>query len=406
MTLIECFTESHIDNIAACLRLRPEKVIMLGDRQEMEAPVKRYQTLVKQRGWATEISMCDVDGKNFSQMCAALTTLVREEPDCIIDLTGGEEPVIMAVGAVLATQAGQQKSLRVERFDQETGMVVDCVNGGRTKPEDTGSLTVEELIAIHGGVMLPGSYQPPQKHTVRELKGLWRMASESPKEWNRAITLLNEFESRADSKTQVYLPLRYISGSIPNFEQKENTVRELLGKLYRYGVIDDESNGFALEYTYRSELMRLCTEKAGNVLEVKTLLEARAVSPQGEPFFRDCRMSVSIDWDSVIHDPLERVPETRNEIDVVAIHGMTPLFISCKNGSIGEEELYKLSSVARRFGGPYAKKMLIATDLDQKSYASNRAFIQRASDMGIYLVTDAGELLPEEWPQIFLEAMK
>jgi hypothetical protein len=62
--------------------------------------------------------------------------------------------------------------------------------------------------------------------------------------------------------------------------------------------------------------------------------------------------------------------------------------------------------VAERFGGPYAKKMLIATDLERKSPAASRAFIQRAWDMDIFLVTDAAQLSTEEWRQIFKQAMK
>ena len=84
---------------------------------------------------------------------------------------------------------------------------------------------------------------------------------------------------------------------------------------------------------------------------------------------------------------------------------MTPLFISCKNGDIGEEELYKLNTVAERFGSRFARKMLIATDLERKGPMSMKAYIQRAKDMGIYLVTDAGELTDRQWQQIFLDAM-
>lgn len=117
-------------------------------------------------------------------------------------------------------------------------------------------------------------------------------------------------------------------------------------------------------------------------------------------------MGVSIDWDGMIYDPMDRIPETRNEIDVVLMHGTTPLFISCKNGYIGDDELYKLHTVASRFGGPYARKMLIATDLDRKSLMANRAFVQRAWDMDIYIVTDAAELTAEEFRQTLRQAVK
>ncbi len=407
MTLIECFTQAHIDNIAACLRLQPEKMVMVGDADEMQIPVVRYRRLLQQRGQRTEVTMCDVRGKDFGDICAVLSKLVGETTDCVIDLTGGDEPVIMAVGAVLERlDSNKRKRVRVEKFDHDVDAVLDCVNDNRRIPTKAVNLTVEELIMLHGGSIHPDAYQPDADDTYRDLAGLWRTVSETPREWNRAITLLNEFESRSDSRTQVYLPLNYLRSSIPNFEEKEATVRNLLDKLQHHGVIDDFSSRNALEYTYRSPLLRYCTLKAGNVLEVKTLLEGRAVSKDGVPFFNDCRMSVSIDWDGVIHGPEKRKAETRNEIDVVLMRGATPLFVSCKNGNIDEEELYKLHTVAERFGGPYAKKMLIATDLGSKSPAANRAVIQRAWDMDIFLETDAAELSREEWMQVFEQAMQ
>ena len=230
--------------------------------------------------------------------------------------------------------------------------------------------------------------------------------AEDPREWNRDIAVLAEFESRSDSKTQVFLPLSYLRRNIADFEQKEARLRYLLGEFDRRGVVSDQSSASALEYTYTSRLMRSCTEKAGNALEIKTLLEARALRQDGKPFFHDCRMGVSIDWDGIVHSPEQRVPETRNEIDLILTRGLTPLFVSCKNGTIGDDELYKLSTVAERFGGPYARKMLIATDLDQKNPASDRSFIQRARDMGIYLVTDGAKLSRKDWQSIFKAALE
>ncbi|MBP3941350.1 MAG: hypothetical protein J6D00_07675, partial [Christensenellaceae bacterium] len=98
--------------------------------------------------------------------------------------------------------------------------------------------------------------------------------------------------------------------------------------------------------------------------------------------------------------------ETRNEIDILLMRGVTPLFISCKNGSIGEEELYKLNTVALRFGSPLAKKMLIATDLEDRNSMSGKAFIQRARDMGIYVVPNAAELSRREWAEELQKAME
>lgn len=407
MTLIECFTDSHIDNIAACLRLCPEKMVLVGDAKEMADSVRRYENLLKKRRQGTAIQLWDTCDMDIGALRESLEGLIRGVGECVIDLTGGDELVIMAFGAVLVQlEENLRKKIRVERYDRETGTVLNCVDHRCAVCNAHVSLTVEELIALHGGTLHREEYQPPKTSTPRDIQGLWRVISDDPKEWNKSIQTLNEFESRADSRMQVYLPLPHLRGSITDFDRKEETVRVLLDKLQRRGVIRDESSRNALEYTYTSALLSHCTAKAGNSLEVKTLLEGRSVTEDGKPFFEDGRMGVHIDWDGIIHDPIKRIPETRNEVDVVLIHGLTPLFVSCKNGTIEEEELYKLHTVAQRFGGPYAKKMLIAMDMDQKNVSSKRAFIQRAWDMDIFLVTDAAELTPEEWKAVFKQAVQ
>ena len=407
MTLIECFTESHIDNITACLRLHPGKLVMVGNIAEMGEPIKRYKKLLKRRGIPSEITTCDVQRMDLEEIYTVLKKIVLGTHNCVIDLTGGDECVIMAVGAVMTElPIDARKRVRIEKYDHDTSMVRDCIRDNRKIQTKEVDLSVEELIELHGGTLHPNAYQPPESSNNRDIAALWDIVSENPKDWNKAIMLLSEFESRSDSKMQVFLPLSYLRNSIPNFESKEDTVRNLLGKLHNRGIIDDQSSRNTLEYTYTSQLLRYCTLKAGNILEVKTLLEGRSVLENGKQYFSDCQMSVSIDWDGVVHNPVDHIPETRNEIDVVLMHGTTPLFVSCKNGNIGEEELYKLHTVAERFGGPYSKKMLIATDLDRKSPAANRSFIQRAWDMDIFLVTDAAELSSAEWRQIFKKALQ
>ena len=44
-----------------------------------------------------------------------------------------------------------------------------------------------------------------------------------------------------------------------------------------------------------------------------------------------------------------------NEVDLILLHSTVPVFVSCKNRFVSSDELYKLDSVSRRFGGKYAK---------------------------------------------------
>lgn len=406
MTLIECYTDSHIDNIAACLRLKPENVVFIGDPEEMEQPLDRYRRLLQQRQIPTLVTALDIRGMDFADICHLLRDQIREEEECVIDLTGGDEAVIMAVGALLVgLEPQQRRNIRVEKYDPRSDAIYDCIHDNRKVCDNNVTLTVEEIIALHGGGIHPNSYQPPENCSRTDLQPLWDIVSDDPWTWNQSISALNEFEGYADSREQVFL-LPYHLGGIKNFTQKEDLVRTLLEKLLQRGIIDGRISARALEYSFASPLLRFCTLKAGNVLEVKTLLEGRDLRKDGSSFFQDCRMGVSIDWDGVPHQPEDQISDTRNEIDVILVHGTTPLFISCKNGNINEEELYKLHTVATRFGGPYAKKMLIATELNRKSPAGSRSFIQRAIDMNICLVTDAAQLDRDGWQQALMNALQ
>lgn len=404
MTLIECFDRTVLENIAGTLYLRPDKLVIVGDADNVSAFLPLLTGLLSKRNISTEIQLCDTSGMTIRQIANALAEIVSREDRCIIDLTGGEEPVIMAVGAMLADLEDRQK-VSVQKFSLLNPKATDCDRDGQAMNGCCTYLTVEELIALHGGTVHPALQLPSARYTPDSVKKLWNIVADAPKDWNNRISVLSEFEKRSDSKDDIDIPLHRLKSEIKNYKEKETAFLELLNHFIRNGIIEDSSSRSAFRYRYTSELYRDCTKKAGNALELKTLLEARAVTENGQPYFDDCAMGITIYWGGTPQIKSSDLSNTHNEIDLILTKGLLSLFISCKNGFIEEDELYKLHTVAERFGGPYAKKMLIATDLDQKAPASTRAFIQRARDMNIMLVTDAAQLEPNEWQNIFRSAM-
>lgn len=406
MTLIECFDRESVHNALGCLRLKPEKAIFLGDGQQMEGPLSRLRRVLDNRGIKTRLMPYHVRMDRMDDITMVLRNILRKEDDYLIDITGGSEALILAVGMVLGEMDKTRRScIEVQKFDPVTGTVIDADGNGKTLAGNESALTVAEVITLHGGSIHPESHQPGLHYRPDDVLPLWNAMCADRKEWNKAVMALNEFEARCNSDHEIYLRLEDLHGSVNQFRQKEDRMWWLLEKLEGCGVIEDRSTGEAFRYRYLDPLLHSCAQKAGNLLEIMVLLQARACKMAGETFFDDCRMSVSIDWDGVVHQLTQQIPDTSNEIDVIATRGLTSLFISCKNGEIGEEELYKLNTVAGRFGGKYARKMLVATDLERKSPSSVRAFLQRAKDMGIYVVQDAAELTKEGWQQIFIDAM-
>jgi len=86
-------------------------------------------------------------------------------------------------------------------------------------------------------------------------------------------------------------------------------------------------------------------------------------------------VGVHIDWDGKLHEG--QGEDVLNEIDVLSLCGNVPVFISCKGGSVDQMALYELDTVASRFGGKYAKKMLVVARELSKAHAL------RAEEMGI-----------------------
>ena len=87
--------------------------------------------------------------------------------------------------------------------------------------------------------------------------------------------------------------------------------------------------------------------------------------------------------------------DVSNEVDVMMMKGAVPVFVSCKNGNMDPNELYKLETVAQRFGGKYARKVLIAPMVDE--LGEKGAYIRaRAADMDIRVVYNFDHMTYEE----------
>lgn len=124
-----------------------------------------------------------------------------------------------------------------------------------------------------------------------------------------------------------------------------------------------------LRFAIKNAQIKRCLAKAGSVLEIKMLLLANsALDDDGNQYYNDAASGVTIVWSN--HGSSARRwnfydestdycdINTENEIDVMLMRGVIPVFVSCKNGAVDSNELYKLNTVADRFGSIYAKKSL------------------------------------------------
>ena len=392
MTLVELFERTPIENMISALTLSPEKIIFVGVPSQMRTPVQRYRRFLAESGRKCETVTVGIDKNDLSDTVNALTRIVLTEKDCVFDITGGDDLTLFALGTVFEKLRPTHK-MEVHRVSLATGKFIDCDGNGINCADESAAIDINSLVALFGGKVRAKTVFPNGEVHKKAIDALWEVSKKEPKEWNVKCSILKEFEKAASEHgNDVEALAQYING----YSRKKPKFVSFAQQLSAEGIIEVKKRDLTdFRYGYRDEFTKECLDKAGNILEHKVYSEVLNASQNGVPFFTDAAMGVTIDWDGELHS--SDVPDTTNEIDVIAMHGTTPVFISCKNGSIDEVELYKLNTVAARFGGAYARKVLFATDFSRPSAMSEKAFYQRAADMNIKIVPNAAELSSKEW---------
>lgn len=393
MTTVEFFDRTPIENAISMLTTSPDKIIFIGDGKKTQKFIKKMNMFVQSKELKTEIAFKSINRNSLSDIVDTLSQIVESEEHCVFDLTGGDDLVLVAMGIVF--QKYRDKKIQLQRFNLNNYKVTDCDNDGVVEFEGIPKISVDENIMLHGGTIRycdnprEGTYAwDYTEDFVSDIFAMWEISANEPGFWNTRIDILGKIDEyyNKSGDLSVNFNLEKLTDRLNHNGIKYVSIRGLLNALAAKGLVSFVITDNDYTITYKNEQVRLCLTTAGTILEhIVTVSLKNATDENNNSFFNDVKMGVHIDWDGTIHDKEEEKIDTKNEIDVLAIRGVTPVFISCKNGRVGDDELYKLETVANKFGSLYAKKILVATYIN-KSANSLKAFKQRATDMGIYII--------------------
>jgi len=397
MTVIEFFDKNAIDNIAGALLCVPEEVVFVGSSlRQMERAAESYRRAVLRRGIQTRFSFCTVNKNNLQSIYKSLVGIVETYRDCTFDLTGGEDLYLVAVGMILATYP----TVNCHRFNFRNSSILDCDANGEVCRAADFSISVEENINVYGGEIIRDPSSDLATYDwdwtpdfLADVDTMWEICRRNTGKWNAQINTLGKIgESFCMSDT---LGMQIDPDTAEQVLRSRGTtmvmIPELLAELEKKRLISNLSMRNGVSFVFKNEQVKRCLTVAGQILEIRIAARMmRLTERNGEPLYHDCRVGVSIDWDGDTGNDDERF-RTINEIDVLAMHGAVPIFISCKNGDFDAEELYKLNTVARRFGGSYAKKVLVASNMD-KLGSKGEYLRARAADMDIRILDNVAEL--------------
>ena len=393
MKYIEFYDENSIENLCACLMMLPEEVIMVGDNAaSMKRHIENCKKMFSARGQNVEFSYKTVSRWKTDQVLQVLEEILQDTKDCVFGITGGDEMAMFALG--ILCERHKAKNIQVHRISVQNNTVYDCDMDGTKIEKGSPKLSVAENVRIYGGTVIfrdetAAKGWDVNPEFIKDVEAMWSICKKNPRGWNSHAGLF-DYLGKEGLASEDLLSVEVKEEELRNYCNKQKGdiayLKELLEALCDIEVITiAEKKSGTIVLKYKNNQIRKCLSKAGQVLEMKIYLTARElVDSAGNKLYNDAMTGVEIDWDGEIHSSKE-IYDTINEIDVFLMHNMVPIFISCKNGDVTSDELYKIQTVAERFGGKYAKKVLVVSALPGSK--GGKLLKQRADDMNIRVIT-------------------
>lgn len=407
MTIIEFFDKTAIENILSTLLCAPDRVIFVGNnRKQMKRAIEKYREVLDGRGIRVVFEEpVSANRNNLQHIVEKLSVIVNTYDDCVFNLDGGEELYLVAVGMVAQKYPDR---IRLARFNIRNNTMVDCDADGNDMLSAPIAVSIRENVRIYGGAVVEsdqhsdGTYPWDMNEDFRrDLHTMWEIACRYQKSWNGQINTLGCVD-RLDPQDKP-LDFHAVRDKVEHLMARNGDYYSMhpniLQALEREGLIEWLAmDAEEVEFVFKNHQVKRCLTKAGQILELMVTMAAMdAVEDDQTPVYQDVQCGVYMDWDGEIQP--EGATDVANEIDVMLMKGAVPVFISCKNGFLEADELYKLAQIAHRFGGKYAKKVLIATQLD-KMGSKGKYIHARAKDMGIRVVDDFDDMNYEQMKKL------
>ena len=380
-TLIELYDERPMENVLCTDMFNPERTVFICNREtsnksDIERKLKEY---IRYRGLDTELVFMDVKHYSVNSVLATLRQAVSMYPDCALDITGGTDDELFAAGILCAEKADIPVitySIKLNRFFSiQNAPELDNL-------ECTINYTAEDFFRMAGGMMRQGRVDNSKLENYFDIiDPFFDVFMKNRRKWGNIVSYIQQL-SRIPKEQPVKLE---VSGDYTVKGERGRRIsapEDALKQLERTGMIsglriEREKN---VSFTFKDEQVRKWLRDVGSVLEVYTYKKCVECG-----LYNDVHTSVVVDWEK--NASRDKVT---NEIDVMAVRGVIPVFISCKTCQISTEALNELAILRDRFGGQGAMAAIVTTE------SCKTVTINRAHELGI-MVIEQRDIVSGQW---------
>lgn len=403
-TLIELFDGCQIENVIAGLRFNPQKIVFVGFKEVMTKRRQKALTdFFAMRELNIEFEFEIVGRYDFDAIVEKLNFILDRNDDCCFDLTGGKELVLTAMGVVSTI-----RDVPMFQINVRTGEFIKIKNCDDMVETEKSVMLLREGVALNGCAIMYAERDDFEwdlnTDFKRDLEIIWQISKRNCGLWNRQSNVLENFEKfgKIDEEYRLTVNLKHLKDCKQDVLLNKRVINDLIQNKLILDFVQEED---VLSFRYKNSQVHQCISKAGNILELYAYMLFKEIAEEEPGYYDDIDIGVYIDWDGVIHDATSNEKDTKNEIDIMLMRDLVPIFVSCKNGEVHKEALYELATVSEKFGGKYAKKFLLTTYVS--SDADSRKYIkQRANDMNVTIVEGVERLDRDGFKSLLRKTIK
>lgn len=379
----EFLCNEPIENIITCMHFKVDKVVFFGYHDTIVSQHVKTENFLKKYCGVQKVVFLPLSQHSLQSVLKTMRKEIcyelSQKAKIFLDITGGDSLSLVALGML-----SKEFDIPLHMYDVPSDKLIELENSTSSKiSEDVMTqkvaLNLDRYIEMHGGIINYKKHKDikfnQNEEFTKDISKIWLVAKKYIDYWNPFSDFLREYMIPDEEL--------FVNESKSDLVSALNNSRTRLNSLYMLNTLIDDltAQGLLLNvnndvdnyrFKFKNQDIKDCLWEGGSILELNTYLKEKMTAD-------DCKMGVHLDWDGVIHNRLG--VDVLNEIDVLTLCGNVITFISCKSGKMEGQQalhaLYELDTVARRFGGKYAKKVLVTA----KSLAD--VYISRADEMDI-----------------------